>query len=159
MNILKGALGVILGFLLASTAFAASTNRATSISFPINISVFIPCAADGNGEIVDLSGNLHSVFSTTVNGNNIHMQFLFNPQGIVGVGETTGDKYQGTGETGGEFNASVNSFPFTLTITNNFKIIGQGPDNNLLIHENAHVTVNADGTVTAFHDNFSATCQ
>jgi hypothetical protein len=38
---------------------------------------------------------------------------------------------------------------------NNFRIIGQGPVNNFLVHETLHFTINADGTVTVFHDNFS----
>lgn len=32
------------------------------------------------------------------------------------------------------------------------------PGNNFMVHENFHVTVNANGTVTSVHDNFSVTC-
>jgi len=53
----------------------------------------------------------------------------------------------------------VVAFPLIFTFVNNFKIIGQGPNNNFLVHENLHVTINADGTLTAFVDNFSFTCQ
>jgi hypothetical protein len=41
----------------------------------------------------------------------------------------------------------------------NFRIIGQGSGNNFLIHENFHVTINPNGTVTAFVDNFSVDCR
>ena len=41
------------------------------------------------------------------------------------------------------------------TYINNFRIIGQDPDNNYLVHETFHVTVNANGELTAFVDNFS----
>jgi hypothetical protein len=149
--------------LLLSTAgplgFGAAITSTVSTSFPIDIRVFIPCAAGGTGEVVDLSGSLHAVFSTTVNGNNVHFHVLFDPQGATGVGETTGVKYQGTGETRFDLNADVVAFPLVVTFVNNFKIIGQGPNNNLLVHENFHVTINADGTLTAFLDNFSFTCQ
>jgi len=47
--------------------FGAATTSTVSTSFPINISVFVPCAARGGGEVVDLSGSLHAVFSTASN--------------------------------------------------------------------------------------------
>ena len=49
--------------------------------------------------------------------------------------------------------------PFETSFVNNFKIIGPGPGNNLLIHENFHMTVNADGTVTVVIDNTSFSCR
>jgi hypothetical protein len=52
----------------------------------------------------------------------------------------------------------VVSFPFIETFVNNFKIIGQGPGNNFLVHQNVHITVNANGTLTASVDNFSTEC-
>ena len=38
-------------------------------------------------------------------------------------------------------------------------LIGQGPGNNLILHENFHVTILADGRVTSFHDNLSVECK
>jgi hypothetical protein len=78
------------------------------------------------------------------------------PQGISGTGLVTGDKYQATGVTQDEFNTS---FGMEETFINNFRIIGQGPGNNFLVHENFHITINANGTVTAFHDNFTIDCK
>ena len=37
----------------------------------ISLTVFVPCAAGGAGEIVDLSGPLHTLISFTINGNNV----------------------------------------------------------------------------------------
>jgi len=42
---------------------------------------------------------------------------------------------------------------------NNFRIIGQGPGNNFLVHETFHFTINANGNVTAFVDHFSVDCK
>ena len=131
----------------------------TNMSFPVTISVFIPCAAGGTSEVVTLNGNLHVLISTTVNGNHISSDMHFQPQGISGVGSVSGNKYQATGITRFSFEADVAGFPFSQTLVNNFKIIGQGPGNNFLVHENFHLTVNADGTVTANVDNFSAECK
>jgi hypothetical protein len=44
-------------------------------------------------------------------------------------------------------------------MVNNFRIIGQGTGNNFLVHETFHITVNADGTMTASVDNFSVDCK
>jgi hypothetical protein len=125
----------------------------------IDLTVFVPCAAGGAGEIVDLSGPLHTLISSTLNGNNVSGKFHFQPQGISGIGETTGDKYQATGVTQQTFKASLQNGQSNLTFVNNFRIVGQGPGNNFLVHENLHINVNANGTLTVFHDNFSIDCR
>ena len=154
------ALAVVLGLIGvpgAAPALAKATTFTDNVQVPINISVFVPCAAGGAGEVVDLSGTLHVLFHTTIDDSGgFHSKFHFQPQGVSGTGLTTGDKYQGTGVTQGTFNCKVG---FESTFVNNFKIIGQGPGNNFLVHENFHVTVNANGEVTAFVDNFSIECK
>jgi hypothetical protein len=126
----------------------------------INLQVFVPCAAERAGEIVDLGGRLHTVIHLTSNGNNVSGMSHFQPQGIVGTGETTGDTYQATGVTkDSSFKASFQNVQFTQTFVNKFRIIGQGPGNNFLVHEITHVTFNAKGAATVLHDNFSAVCK
>ena len=72
----------------------------------------------------------------------------------------TGDKYQATGVTkDSSFKGSFQNGQFTQTYVNNFRIIGTGTGNNFLVHEVAHITINADGTLTVFHDNFSIACK
>jgi hypothetical protein len=146
----------------ALALFAVQANAAKQINdlSDINLTVFVPCAAGGAGEIVDLSGPLHTLITFTINGNNVSGTAHFQPQGIVGTGETTGDKYQATGVTKDtSFKFSFQNGQAQQTFVNNFRIIGQGPDNNYLVHEVAHVTFNADGTVTVFHDSFSIDCK
>ncbi len=65
----------------------------------VNLTIFVPCAAGGAGEVVDLSGPLHTLISFTINGNTVSGYFHFQPQGISGTGETTGANYHGTGVT------------------------------------------------------------
>jgi hypothetical protein len=141
----------------AANAAASATTFTASTQFPIDIVVFVPCANGGAGEAVELSGTLHDLFHITFDSAvGFHGRFLDNPQGVTGTGLSTGAKYQGTGVTEDQFNAKVGE---EETFVNNFRIIGQGPGNNLLVHENFHFTVNANGQVTAFHDNFSVTCR
>jgi hypothetical protein len=146
---------VVLTILTAPANAAVEVNDTTEI----NLAVFIPCAAGGAGEVVDLSGPLHTLISFTINGNNISGYFHFQPQGISGTGETTGAKYQATGVTQESFKASLQNGQFNFTFVNNFRIIGQGPGNNYLVHETLHLTINADSTVTVYHDNFSVDCK
>ena len=146
---------IALAVSIAPADAAVQVNDKTNV----NLTVFVPCAAGGAGEVVDLSGPLHTLISFTINGNNVSGSFHFQPQGISGTGETTGAKYQATGVTLESFKNSLQNGQANLTYVNNFRIIGQGPGNNFLVHETMHVSVNADGTVTVFHDNFSIDCK
>jgi hypothetical protein len=140
-----------------TSALAAAETFTVSQSFPIDIVVFVPCANGGVGEDVHLTGSLQDVFHITLNSaGGFRVVFHDNPQGVSGTGLTTGDEYQGTGVTRDSFGGRVG---FEETFVNNFRIIGQGPGNNFLVHDNFHITVNANGTVTAFHDNFSVECK
>jgi hypothetical protein len=49
--------------------------------------------------------------------------------------------------------------PYNYTLVNNFRIIGQGAGNNFLLHETFHITVNANGELTAVADNYSVDCK
>jgi hypothetical protein len=130
----------------------------SSAIIPISIGVFVPCAMNGAGEMVFLSGNLHTLFHFTDDGaGGFHGMNESNPQGVSGTGSSSGDSYQGTGVTLSHFNTS--GLPFNQTFVNNFRIIGQGNGNNVLVHQTFHITVNANGQVTAVVDNFSAECR
>jgi hypothetical protein len=128
-------------------------------SFEFNLEVFVPCANGGAGELVDLNGPLHNLITATINGNRVSGKVESQPQGISGVGETTGDRYQGTGVTQSNFQRSFINGQINLTFVNNFRFIGQGPGNNFLVHEDLHLTIDANGDVTTFHDNFSIECK
>jgi|SRR6185369_2069796 len=146
---------VVLAILTTAASAAVQVNDKTVI----DLTVFIPCAANGSGEIVDLSGPLRTLITFTINGNNVTGKFHFQPQSISGAGETTGDKYQATGITQETFKASLQNGQTNLTFVNNFRIIGQGQGNNFLVHETLHLNFNPDGTLTVFHDNFSVVCR
>ena len=140
-----------------TSASAAADSFTVSQNFPIDIVVFVPCANGGAGEEVELTGNLHDLFHVTFTpSGGFRLSVVDNPQGISGTGFTTGAKYQGTGITRDNFGGRVGS---EETFVNNFRIIGQGPGNNFLVHENLHITVNANGTLTVFRDNFSVECK
>ena len=146
---------------LTLAVFAVPANTAIQVNdtSAISLTVFVPCALGGTGEVVDLAGPLHTLITFTINGNNVSGYFHFQPQGITGTGETSGNEYNATGVTQQSFQQALQNGQFSLTSVNNFRIIGQGPGNNFLVHETLHITINADGTRTVFHDNFSVDCK
>lgn len=138
---------------------AAAVVSTTNFNFPVDIIVFVPCADGGAGEFVELSGNLHDLFHLMINGNRFVLKVHTQPQGVRGVGLSTGDKYRGTGVTQETLSGSLVNGQLSDTFVNNFRIIGQGPGNNFLVHENLHVTVNANGQLTAIVGNASVSCK
>lgn len=142
-----------------SAAANPAITQTTNEFIPLALTLFVPCAADGAGEFVDMEGPLHHLSHVTIKGDHLTLKTHDQPQGISGYGQTTGDKYQGTGVTQQTWNWNGVSYPFTTTFVNNFRIIGQGPGNNLLLHNNQHVTINANGDVTTVVDNFRVECK
>lgn len=141
----------------AVSASAQATTVTTNERVPIAVFAFVPCANDGAGELVVVTGTLHVLTHVTIDDQGgLHVRQHFQPQGVSGTGLTTGDKYQGTGVTQTEFNATAG---IEQTSVNNFRIVGQGPDNNLLIHSNVHVTVTPNGDVTSVVENSSVECR
>jgi len=152
-------LALVLALITGLTAAPASAQASvvtSNVEMDINLATTVPCAAGGEGETVFFSGTLHGVFVTVVDSSGtFHTQSHFQPQGISGQGLTTGDTYQCTGATQASFNGLVG---FENTFINNYRVIGPGPGNNLMIHQTFHATVQADGTVSAYVDDYTVTC-
>lgn len=137
----------------------SATPSTTNEVVPFAIDVFVPCANGGVGEVVSASGRLHFLFVIVFNGaGGATFKSHSQPQGVSGVGQTTGVKYQGTGVTQ-DITSFGADFPITQTFINNFRFIGQGPGNNYLVHSTTHVTVNANGQITAEVNNVSVECR
>jgi hypothetical protein len=148
-------LAIVLSFVGQSGhASADATAITVSSHVPIVINVFVPCAANGAGEFVSLSGTLHGLVHLTFDANgDVHAKFQDQPQLLSGYGQTSGAAYQGTGVTQDVLNTN------TSTFVNNFRIIGQGPNNNFLVHEFFHLTRNANGETTTIVDVLSVECR
>jgi len=121
-------------------------------------SIFVSCAADGDGELVDFAGMTlqFKLFVLSDGRGAIHYRLLINPAGVTGVGQTTGDTYQGTGmyrEASGVRTGEDVAF------VSNFRIIGPGPNNNYLEFILVRTTVTPAGEVTASIDRSNITCR
>lgn len=144
---------------LSCVAGAAHADVVVHQSVNLDMEVYVPCANQGAGELVQLSGPLHILITFTTNGRTFSGTSRFQPKGISGVGVDSGDRYNATGTTQDNFSGSFIKGQSTATFVNNYRIIGQGSGNNFVLHENFHVTFNANGVLATMHDNFSVDCR
>jgi hypothetical protein len=155
------------GALWAFAAIAFSGDgwaRANVVQFnerlPFAAPIFVPCAADGVGEVVMLSGTINVVAHTTIdNTGGFHVEMHAQPQGISGTGLTTGDTYRGVGVSREHMEITGDGFPIGFSFVNVVNIIGPGSGNNLLVHETIHTQVNNNGDLTANIENIEIRCQ
>jgi hypothetical protein len=144
----------------ALTIFTSPVDAAKIVnqSIPITLSVPVPCV----GEVVDLSGRLHTVITFTRNSRRVNAHVHVNAQGITGTGEITGRTFQANGATNISFHNSLLNGLGTKTFIIRLEVTGaSGPSGSVTgftLQETAHVTFNANGTVTVNFDNFQATC-
>jgi hypothetical protein len=129
----------------------------TQTQIPLDTTIFLPCAA-GSGELVAVTGDVHAVFSVTHDGDGgVHIHTQFNNAGVRGIGLLTGDKYQVTG--GNRFESNSTGGMSESTFTNSLIMTGPGSNNNLYIHEVVHVTINANGEITADVEMIEGVCR
>jgi hypothetical protein len=112
-----------------------------------------PC----NGETVTLtSGTFQIVIHETATpSGGFHLIVEGNARGIKGVG-TSGTTYQVPG--GFWFELNVTPGAETTTLTEVFNLVGKGATPDFRVLGTFHVTVDANGNVTAFVDRDSETC-
>ena len=144
--------------ILFSNFQKAPAGAPINLTADLDLEVFVPCANNGAGEVVKLTGPLHILIVSNINGQNITGVSHFQPMGVQGTGQTTGMLYTATGITFDQFSGSLVNGLYTETFINNFRIIGQGPGNNLQIHQTFHVTFSANGDAVASVDNTSVDC-
>jgi len=148
----------LLALTLAGAVFGQALTITTNDFVPFAQLAFVPCANGGAGEIVLIQGTLHIQQHITINGNRASIKIHFQPQGAGGTGLTTGDTYNAVGVTQEQDSLPLVGGAAEFTFINNFRIIGQGPDNNLQVHQTVHVTINANGVVTTVVNNTSVEC-
>lgn len=170
--------GTLLGIAVGLTACGGSTSpvapwpamdqppslaavvSSETLTLPLKRTLWIACANDGLGEDVAIEGELViRTHSTEDENGGVHLVTHVRPSGVVGVGAVSGLRYRGTGGTFLHEGYAADGFPAVYSFVNNFRIIGQGPSNNLSIHMTVHQTVNAGGELTADVDLSHSDCR
>lgn len=142
---------------VVATVTTAQAEVTVNEQVPLAFAGFVPCANGGVGEILSGTIEVHNLITSTVNDNHTSDRFQFQPHGTM-VGAITGDVYRVAGVTQGTSAESLQNGHYTLTYVNEFRLIGPGPGNNLLVHETAHMTVDGDDVVVQ-HDTLSIDCR
>jgi hypothetical protein len=143
-------IGLVTAILFVLAAGTAMAEVPSNQKIPFNDSFFVPCANGGRGEMVRLAGEMHALFLITFDENGgRHVASQFQPMGITGYGEETGDTYRASGVTRHNLNIRDATFPVAYTLVNNFRLVGPGQGNNVIVHDTYHITVNANGEVSA----------
>lgn len=142
----------------AATGTLGSYTDRVNLTIPTQFHAQNPCAGGRFGEIVVFTGDQHLVFDQTSTSNgHLSTMLHWNAENVIGVGQYTGFQYRATGVTQDHLVSNA-PLPYTETMTNSYHIIGQGQATNMDLHETTHVTVNADGTVTAWVTDYNFQC-
>jgi len=158
MHVTRNVICFLVSILTALTLLAPASARAEALtysnseSFPLTFYLYDGCS----NEWVYVSGTLHANYHVTINSNSYHVEVEYNPQGVTGLGLNSGRTYHGTGVTRYSFDSGPG---LTISYVDNFRFITAGPNNNYMVHDNFHLTINANGTVTSVVDNFSWGCR
>ena len=126
--------------LAAPLPATASQPTRLRFRFPIDRTV------NGCAEEVAISGTVQEILYFQETSDSFHFIDHINYQGVHGVGLTSGLRYQ-----------AINSVTFThniargesLTFTDTFMVVAQGPAPNFVAKAVLHLTVNANGEVTS----------
>ena len=143
---------------LVAALMAALPASAQAPQYHQRIATFFPVFDSCTGEVVDFSGYVDWLISSDIDpSGSIHFVVQTNLADFSGVGETSGIKYQGTGHGGSVLNVQG---PFPMEFTNNMdeQMISQGSAPNLTTTFKDHMTINADGSVTATYFTLTNAC-
>ena len=149
---LRSLIATLAGLMLISSLFipvsAASALGATSTDMPL----YFLRSADCTGEVVEISGTIHTVNQIQADGSAMGH---FNYQNVKGLGLTSGNTYQTNAVDHIRLSAP---FPSSITSVRSFLLISRGANSNLLIHVAYHITINGSGKMTAFIEDLDMQC-
>lgn len=126
-------------------------------TLPYGSTLFIPCANGGAGEDVELTGSIKIIREETYTNERFTVTYHVIPQGITGVGLSTGTNFTaigaseaaitGTIEYGGEYSA---------TYFQQMRFTGGGI--SFVVKSKFHVTVTSDGEISTRIDEETVEC-
>jgi hypothetical protein len=125
-----------------------------NLIIPFDFSDVNPCT----GEIIYMSGELHvrAKLSYDARGGQ-HFQLASNYQGMTGIGQTTGVKYNAVSNQPIISNTITPQEEETILLTQRF--ISQGKEANYLLDMRYHLVSNANGELKVTVDEFRIRCK
>ena len=148
--------------MLAAVCVAAPASQAetTVTAVPLDIVPFIPCANNGAGEFVALSGTLRETITVVQETQPVGykmLRFQFTWTGFSGVGLATGNSYVLAGTAAPMAILSDNGY--LTTYVSIWRLIGLGASPDLRIQQVLVTSFDSStGVITRHVDKFSSTC-
>ena len=105
------------------------------------------------------SGTWHIDVHGVINNNKVSFDEHTNTMNYKLVSTTTGVEYTGSYASNFKYNSTFYNGLFTYTNTISVLLTTPGGKNNSILKFDEHVTINANGALTAFVDNFRSGCQ
>lgn len=149
-------IALVLGALAVPVSAGADGTALTTIyRTPIDGVTSSSCSPQ---EPIAFGGRYQSVFHYTLDASGVaHFSGAVSSTG-VGTGLVTGTSYRFSGTSSSSTNTPLTGFPYHNTFTDAFLLVSGGPGDNLLMHVTTHVTIDANGTLTAEVTNISFDC-
>jgi hypothetical protein len=137
------------------TITGASKELVINRRFPINGTALSDCGR----EAVLVSGTFQRVLTITNDGaGGFHVNDHFDYIGLQGTGVISGNQYVSQQISTVNFSVPGPTVGFEVTQPLTFTLIGQGTVPNEVLTALIHYTVNANGELTTFVDNFRVKC-
>jgi hypothetical protein len=147
-------------FALSGAALAQAQTVTTSDIITIDRIEPVPCAADGAGENVHITGTVRVDYSmTTYPNGSVRIVDSYRVESVTGVGLTTGTQYIGRGRTVSRFRGFVDSYPFRSRFVNVFKLIGKGRAPDLRVYYETLTIVDRNGNTRVDRETIRITCE
>jgi hypothetical protein len=137
------------------TANGPSQQVVINRRFPINGTALSDCGR----EAVLVTGTFQRVLTITDDGaGGYHVNDHLDYTGLQGTGVVSGSQYVARQIGLVNFNVPGPTIGFEVTQTTMFTLIGQGTTPNEVLTALIHYTVNANGELTTYVDNFRVKC-
>jgi hypothetical protein len=143
--------------LLLALATAPTAQAANEVNYTFHVPASVQTNPCFPADVLNLSGDIHIVISTTMNRGGYRVENHLNSQ-LSGKSITTGTKYVNSENKDDSWFAGA-PFPAVHTQTYDFVLLSQSHTPNYVLHMTMHETVTAGGVPTAVVDRYSMSCQ
>lgn len=127
---------------------SSSAQIRTSVEkVPFERTLFVPCTNNDAGEEIQLTGEILTVDQVTFNDHRFTLTYHTNPQGLTGMGLTSGDNFTASGGSNGTISGAFENDQFAGGYIEQTRLIGQ--HSQFIVQYKFHVTVTSDGRITS----------
>jgi hypothetical protein len=141
--------------LLSGKSALADQEQIINEQFPIDYGVVVPCTDD---VVVRINGTLHVTLRAAPDASGgYHIISHSNWQNVTGVNEQTGEVYRFIAG-GNNVSNSTGELPFTSNMVSTGVLVSPGSGVILTAQNVYHVTMNAQGELSALFSHFHYSC-